>query len=180
MHARGARRSRRPCKRSASRWPRMPPELTPFMQELTDFDGVFSKESRGALAHYELRMELHEKHAGVAKQLDEDIHAGRRLTSEEQRLLIESERRCATTLTGAFRARGPRGGRRAPSWPWRRGLSRRRGSFARCRIAARPFLCAGCQVRTRANDRHIARALHRALQRRRRAILCANAFGGQR
>lgn len=67
-----------------------PPELTPFMQELSDFDGVFSKESRGALAHYELRMELHEKHAEVAEELDEDIHAGRQLTSERQHLLIEA------------------------------------------------------------------------------------------
>ncbi|HEY6619628.1 MAG TPA: penicillin acylase family protein [Steroidobacteraceae bacterium] len=67
-----------------------PPELTTFMQALTDFDGVFSKESRGALAHYELRMELHERQAEVAKRLDEDLQAGRQLTYEQQHLLIEA------------------------------------------------------------------------------------------
>lgn len=66
------------------------PELTPFLQTLIDFDGAFSKESRGALAHYELRMELREKHAEIMKRLDEDIHAGRQLTPEQQRMLIEA------------------------------------------------------------------------------------------
>jgi acyl-homoserine-lactone acylase len=67
-----------------------PPELKPFLQALVDFDGAFSKESRGALAHYELRMELREKHAELMKALDEDIQAGRLLTPEQQRLLIEA------------------------------------------------------------------------------------------
>ena len=67
-----------------------PPELMPFLQALVDFDGSFSKESRGALAHYELRMELREKHAELMEPLDADIQAGRQLTPEQQRLLIEA------------------------------------------------------------------------------------------
>jgi acyl-homoserine-lactone acylase len=78
------------------------PELTPFLQALVDFDGVFSRESRGALAHYELRMELHEKHADFVKALEGDIHAGRQLTSEQQQLLIEASAAARQRLLGRF------------------------------------------------------------------------------
>jgi acyl-homoserine lactone acylase PvdQ len=78
------------------------PELQPFLQALVDFDGSFSKESRGALAHYELRMELREKHPEVMKALDEDIQSGRQLTPEQQRLLIESSAAARQRLLARF------------------------------------------------------------------------------
>jgi acyl-homoserine-lactone acylase len=67
-----------------------PPELRPFLQELADFDGVFSKQSRGAAEHFELRMVLRDQHRDVMNALDEDINAGRQLTGIQQRLLIEA------------------------------------------------------------------------------------------
>jgi acyl-homoserine-lactone acylase len=66
------------------------PELERFIQVLADFDGTFSKESRGALAHFELRSELREKHAEATKALDADISAGRPLSGEQQRLILEA------------------------------------------------------------------------------------------
>ena len=79
-----------------------PPELMPFLQALVDFDGSFSKESRGALAHYELRMELREKHAELMEPLDADIQAGRQLTPEQQRLLIEASAVARQRLLARF------------------------------------------------------------------------------
>ena len=79
-----------------------PPELAPFLQALVDFDGVFSKESRGALAHYALRMELHEKHADIIKGLDEAIQQGRQLTPEQQRMLIEASAAARQRLLERF------------------------------------------------------------------------------
>jgi acyl-homoserine lactone acylase PvdQ len=78
------------------------PELEQFLQVLADFDGVFSKESRGALAHFELRTELREKHADIVKALDEDVNAGRRLSAEQQRLLIEASAAARQRLLGRY------------------------------------------------------------------------------
>ena len=79
-----------------------PAELKPFLQELVDFDGAFSKESRGALAHYELRMELRDKHAEAAKVMDDDMRSGRPLTPELQRLLIEASAAARQRLLKRF------------------------------------------------------------------------------
>jgi len=79
-----------------------PPELQAFLQALVDFDGSFSKESRGALAHYELRMELREKHAELTKALNEDIQSGRQLTPAQQRLLIEASAAARQRLLARF------------------------------------------------------------------------------
>jgi acyl-homoserine-lactone acylase len=61
-----------------------------FLADLEDFDGVFSKESRGALDYFELRTVLRDRHHDFAEVLEATVRAGDRLSPNQQRLLLES------------------------------------------------------------------------------------------
>lgn len=65
-----------------------PPELRAFLEELARFDGRFSKESRGALNHFELRLALFNNHKAEMDSLCETVEAHRLLTPDQQRLLL--------------------------------------------------------------------------------------------
>jgi acyl-homoserine-lactone acylase len=66
------------------------PELRPFLEDLADFDGVFSKESRGALAHTELRRVLRERHPELVSTLEKAIESAQQLSTAQQRLILEA------------------------------------------------------------------------------------------
>lgn len=65
-----------------------PKELLPFLNELARFDGALSKESRGALDHFEMKRALLEKHRDSMDALVEAVDKGAGLSGEFQRLVI--------------------------------------------------------------------------------------------
>jgi acyl-homoserine-lactone acylase len=67
----------------------LPPDLSPYLEDLASFDGAFARESRGALDYYELRTVLRDRHADAAQALDEAIQAGGRLSAAQQELLFK-------------------------------------------------------------------------------------------
>jgi len=67
-----------------------PPELLSLLADLTVFDGAFTKESRGALAYFELRTILRDQHAAAADALGAAVAAGHGISADQQRLLIEA------------------------------------------------------------------------------------------
>lgn len=67
-----------------------PPELLSVLADLTVFDGAFTKESRGALAYFELRTILRDQHADAADALCAAVAAGHGISADQQRLLIEA------------------------------------------------------------------------------------------
>jgi acyl-homoserine-lactone acylase len=64
------------------------PEYRQFAEDLTQFDGNFSKESRGALDHSELRRVLFDNHKSAMASLCEAIEANWPLTRDQQQLLL--------------------------------------------------------------------------------------------
>lgn len=65
-------------------------ELRTFIDELARFDGVFSKDSRGALYHEAVRRELAERHPEQLGALAGAIESGTKLTAEQEELLIKA------------------------------------------------------------------------------------------
>ena len=65
-----------------------PKELLPFLEDLAHFDGALSSDSRGALAHFEMKRALLEKHRDSMDALVEAVDKSAGLSAEFQRLLI--------------------------------------------------------------------------------------------
>jgi acyl-homoserine-lactone acylase len=78
-----------------------PAELEPFLRELARFDGVFSKDSRGALYHEFLRRALHEHHAGEMDALQRAVEAAQ-LSLNQQNLLVQAAQEALNSMSARF------------------------------------------------------------------------------
>jgi acyl-homoserine lactone acylase PvdQ len=79
-----------------------PLELRPFLDALEHFDGTLSKDSRGALDHFELRRALLEKHRDFMDALGEAIDKGPALASDMQQLLITAAEEARERLIATY------------------------------------------------------------------------------
>jgi acyl-homoserine lactone acylase PvdQ len=79
-----------------------PAEVRPFLEELARFDGVFSKESRGALYHTALRRVLSEKHLDQMGALSDAIESSEQLTPTQQQQLVQAAVEARESLLAAY------------------------------------------------------------------------------
>ena len=81
---------------------RQPPEIREFVAELARFDGAFSKDSRAALYHAELRRALFDHHPAEMNSGLASMAAGAALSDSEQQLLIQAVQEARARLTTNF------------------------------------------------------------------------------
>lgn len=106
-----------------------PADLPAFLEDLEGFDGVFSRESRGALDYYAMRTILRDQHHDAAETLSAAVESGHELSAEQQHLLVEVSIEACRQLSASY---GPgrlswgdvhRIGRGAADWPVGGGVS---------------------------------------------------------
>jgi acyl-homoserine-lactone acylase len=78
------------------------PAVRSFLEELAEFDGTFSKESRGALDHFELRRALSVSYPNDVMAISDAIETGSRLSAAQEQVLMRAAAEARTHIIDTY------------------------------------------------------------------------------